>query len=177
MSSSVPFAKCSSCEFGFIGKDNDYKGFFNEPTNEKLCLNCYEGRVMEQAESAPTDPDKTKADLLRQAAELKAKAREANLDKEITFRHRVSFDKVYKISVRDLMEFITDHRENVMAHMTEQYLVHYAQTATKHYRLPDEVYDDEHLVGSDANDTDIDNILALLDVKNKIKYRPQQPPQ
>jgi hypothetical protein len=75
------------------------------------------------------------------------------------------------------MEFITDHRENVMAHMTEQYLVHYAQTATKHYRLPDEVYDDEHLVGSDANDTDIDNILALLDVKNKIKYRPQQPPQ
>ena len=176
MATSVTFAKCSSCEYGFIAKDNDYKGFFNEQTKEKLCLNCYEGRVMEQAESMPVDYEKARADILRQAAEIKAKARESNLDREITFRKRVSYDKVYKISVRDLMEYITDERENVMTHMTEQYLVHYAQTATKHYRLPDAVYDDEHLDGGDVG-TDIDEVLAVLDAKNKIKYRTQQPPQ
>jgi hypothetical protein len=176
MSTSVTFAKCASCEYGFIGKDNDFKGFFNEPTKELLCLNCYEGRVMEQEESKPVDPTKTRADLLRQEAELKAKAREANLDREIKFRMRISFDKVYAISVRDLMDFINDNRENVMTHITEQYLVHYAQTATKHFRLPDAVYDDEHLDGGDAGSS-VDEILQVLDQKNKIKYRPQQPPQ
>jgi hypothetical protein len=175
MASSVTFAKCASCEYGFIGKDNDFKGFFNDETKETLCLNCYEGRVIEQAESKPVDPTKTRADLLRQEAELKAKARETNLDKQITFRKRISYEKVYKIPVRDLMEYITDERENVMTHITEQYLVHYAQTAIKPYRLPDEVYETE----SDAFGArlTVDEVLTILDAKNKIKYRPQQPPQ
>ena len=112
---------------------------------------------------------------MRQVSELKAKAREANLDKEITFRKRISYEKVYKIPVRDLMEFITNERENVMTHITEQYLVHYAQTATKPYRLPDEVYETD-LDAFRASLT-IDEVLTILDAKNKIKYREQQPPQ
>lgn len=175
MSSSVTFPRCSSCEYGFIGKDNDFKGFFNEQTKEKLCLNCYEGRVMEQEESVPVDPSKTKADLLRQAAEIKLKAREANLDKHIVFRKRITYEKVYKIPVRDLMEYITDERENVMTHITEQYLVHYAQTATKPYRLPDEVVATEF--EAFAARVSVDEVLTLLDAKNKIKYREQPPPQ
>lgn len=175
MSSSVTFPKCSSCEYGFIGKDNDFKGFFNEQTKEKLCLNCYEGRVMEQEESVPADPSKTKADLLRQAAEIKLKAREANLDKHIVFAKRISYEKVYRVPVRDIMEFIDDYRENVLEHITEQYLVHYAQTATKPFRLPDGKYETEcDAFGARLT---VDQVLTILDAKNKIKYREQPPPQ
>ena len=175
MASSGNFPKCDSCEYGFIGKDNDYKGFKNEQTKETLCLNCYEGRVIEQAESAPVDYTKTREQIEREAADLKARAREANLDREIKFRMRISYDRVYSISVRDLMDFITDNRENVMTHTTEQYLINYAQTATKHFRLPDHVWDDEHIERRDALDTALDEIAQVLEQKNKIKYRPTPP--
>jgi hypothetical protein len=158
MASSGNFPKCDSCEHGFIGKDNDYKGFKNEQTKETLCLNCYEGRVIEQTESA----------------DLKARAREAALDREIKFRRRVSYDRVYAISVRDLMDFITDDRENVMTHITEQNLVNYAQTATKHFRLPDHVWDDEHIEAR-ASAHAANEIIQVLEQKNKIKYRPTPP--
>jgi len=149
--------KCESCNFAF--SDGSGSRHFNEPTKETLCLNCYEGRVMEQAE----------------AEDLKARVREAALDKEITFRMRISYDRVYAISVRDLMDFITDNRENVMTHITEQNLINYAQTATKHFRLPDHVWDDEHIERRDALDTALDEIAQVLEQKNKIKYRPTPP--
>ena len=165
--------KCESCNFAF--SDGSRSRHFNEPTKETLCLNCYEGRVMEQAESAQQAVYEKTREQIEREADLKARVREAALDKEITFRMRISYDKVYAISVRDLMDFITDNRENVMPYITEQNLINYAQTATKHFRLPDHVYDDEHIGYRDAQDIALDEIAQVLEQKNKIKYRPTPP--
>ena len=102
---------------------------------------------------------------VRQAA---AAARERSLDKKITFHKKVSFTEVFEISVRDLMEIISEERNNVIARNTEQNLIKYAESHKKPFLLGTFVYEERDM--SDDYGFDQSDIVDKLEAKNKIVY-------
>ena len=102
---------------------------------------------------------------VRQAA---AAARERALDKKITFHKKISYTEVFEISVRDLMESISEDRDNVIVRYTEQNLINYAQAHKKPFMLGTFVYDDQDLSDNYGGNQSI--IVDKLEAKNKIVY-------
>jgi hypothetical protein len=102
---------------------------------------------------------------VRQAA---AAARERALDKKITFHKKVSFTQVYEISVRDLMEIISEERDNVIVRYTEQNLIKYAESHKKPFLLGTFVFEEKDM--SDDYGFDQSDIVDKLEAKNKIVY-------